>query len=122
MPPDPFPWPWRSSEGRRAVLAGAAWIALLLAWGFATLRLVPGAAPSPWSPEVAADAPLYARFDSGWYASIARDGYDPPPPPGRESEHAFFPLYPYLARALHLATGLGVFRSLLVVSWAAFLL
>ncbi len=85
-------------------------------------RLVPGAAPSPWSPEVTAEAPFYARFDSGWYAAIARDGYDAPPPPGRESEHAFFPLYPYLARALHLATGLGVFRSLLLVSWAAFLL
>jgi hypothetical protein len=71
---------------------------------------------------VAAEAPLYARFDTGWYRDIARDGYGPPPPPGSESEHAFFPLYPYLARAVHVATGLGVFRSLLLVAWAAFLL
>ena len=84
--------------------------------------LVPGAAPSPWEPGIAAEAPLYARFDSGWYRDIALDGYGPPPPPGHESEHAFFPLYPYAARALHLATGLGVLRSLLLVSYAAFLL
>ncbi len=83
---------------------------------------VPGARPSPWSAEATAEAPLFARFDSGWYAGIARDGYGPPPPPGSESEHAFFPLYPYLARAIHVATGLGVFRSLLLVSWSSFLL
>lgn len=104
------------------VLAGLLWAALLGAWGFAMHDLVPGAAPSPWTPAITAEAPLYARFDSGWYRDIALDGYGPPPPPGRESEHAFFPLYPYLARAVHLATGLGVFRSLLLVSWAAFLL
>lgn len=101
---------------------GAAWIVLLLAWGRVAMDLVPGANASPWPPEAAAEAPLYARFDSGWYADIARDGYGPPPPPGRESEHAFFPLYPYAARAVHLATGLEVFRSLLLVSWASFLL
>ena len=82
---------------------------------------VPGASPSPWPAEATAEAPLYARFDSGWYADIARDGYGPPPPAGAASEHAFFPLYPYLARGLRLATGLGVFRSLLLVSWAALL-
>jgi hypothetical protein len=82
---------------------------------------VPGAHPSPWPSEATAEAPLYARFDSGWYADIARDGYGPPPPEGAASEHAFFPLYPLLARAVHLATGLGVFRSLLLVSWTALL-
>ena len=104
------------------VLAGLLWIALLGAWGFALRDLVPGAAPCPWPKEIAAEAPLYARFDTGWYRDIARDGYGPPPPSGQESEHAFFPLYPYLARAVHVATGLGVFRSLLLVAWASFLL
>jgi len=85
-------------------------------------ELLPGANASPWPADVAASAPLYARFDSGWYADIARDGYGPPPPPGRESEHAFFPLYPYAARAIHLATGLEVFPSLLLVSWVSILL
>ena len=118
----PFPWPWRGLDNRRVVLAGFLWIALLGAWGFAMHDFVPGVAPSPWPPEVSAEAPLYARFDTGWYREIARDGYGPPPPPGRESEHAFFPLYPYLARAVHLVTGLGVFRSLLLVAWVAFLL
>lgn len=118
----PFPWPWRGPECRRLTGAACLWIALLLAWGFVLLHLVPGAAPSPWPCGIAAEAPLFARFDTGWYRDIARDGYGPPPPPGRESEHAFFPLYPYLARAVHLATGLETFRSLLLVSWAAFLL
>lgn len=118
----PFPWPWRGRENRRAVLAGVAWVLFLLAWGIAIRELAPGSSPSPWPPEAAAEAPLYARFDSGWYADIARDGYGPPPPEGSASEHAFFPLYPFLARAVHLATGLGVFRCLLLVAWAAFLL
>jgi hypothetical protein len=83
--------------------------------------LLPGRAASPWSAVVTAEAPLYARFDSGWYREIARNGYDPPPPPGQEAEHAFFPLYPLLGRAVHVVTGIGVFRSLLLVSWAAFL-
>ena len=82
---------------------------------------VPGAQPSPWASGPAAEAPLYARFDSGWYATIARDGYGPPPPEGAASEHAFFPLYPFLARAVRLATGLGAFRSLVLVSWTALL-
>lgn len=98
------------------------WGALLGAWGFAMRDVVPGAGPSPWPTDVAAEAPLYARFDSGWYRDIARDGYGPPPPAGQESEHAFFPLYPYLARAVHIATGLRVFPSLLLVAWASFLL
>ncbi len=118
----PFPWPWGGVDNRRVVLAGLLWIALLGAWGFVMHDLVPGATPSPWPPGITAEAPLYARFDTGWYRDIARDGYGPPPPQGRESEHAFFPLYPFLARAVHLATGLGLFRSLLLVAWASFLL
>jgi hypothetical protein len=66
--------------------------------------------------------PYFARFDSGWYASIARDGYGPPPAPGMESAHAFFPLYPMLARGLLLLTGLPPLWALSAVSWAAFVL
>ena len=122
MQEERFPWPWSGPESRRVAAVGAAWIALLLAWGFFATAVLPGASPSPWPADAAGDAPLYARFDSGWYATIARGGYGPPPPAGAPAEHAFFPLYPYAARAIHLATGLGVFRSLLLVSWASFLL
>jgi len=117
-----FPWPWSGPQSRRVAAVGAAWVAFLLAWGLFATTVLPGASASPWPPDAAGQAPLYARFDSGWYADIARDGYGPPPPAGVPSEHAFFPLYPYAARAIHLATGLGVFRSLLLVSWASFLL
>lgn len=75
--------------------------------------------PSPWGQSA---IPYFARFDSGWYASIARDGYGPPPSPGTESAHAFFPLYPMLARGLHLLSGLDPLWALAAVSWIAFIL
>jgi hypothetical protein len=37
-----------------------------------------------------------SRWDSGWYSSIVRDGYSYSP--GRQSNVAFFPLYPLLIR------------------------
>ena len=66
-------------------------------------------------------SPYFVRFDSGWYYSIARDGYGPPPAPRSESAHAFFPLYPLLARGLHLVSGLPPIWALTAISWAAFL-
>ena len=79
--------------------------------------MLPLARPSPWGQ---AATPHFARYDSGWYCSIARDGYGPPPPQGAESAHAFFPLYPMLARGLHLLTGLNHLWALMAVSWIAF--
>ena len=81
--------------------------------------MLPLARPSPWGE---AAIPYFARYDSGWYYSIARDGYGPPPPPGTESAHAFFPLYPMLARGLYLFTGLNPLWALTAVSWIAFVL
>lgn len=79
---------------------------------------MPIARPSPWG---TAAIPYFARFDAGWYASITRDGYGPALPPGTESAHAFFPLYPMLARGIHLLTGLDPLLVLTGVSWVAFL-
>lgn len=41
----------------------------------------------------------WARFDSGWYDRIAREGYWSTPPPG-QSPIAFFPAYPLAMRAM----------------------
>ena len=86
-------------------------------WAAFAIHVLPLARPSPWGP---APIPHFARYDSGWYHSIARDGYGPPPPRGQESAHAFFPLYPMLARGLHLLTGLDPLWALTAISWTAF--
>lgn len=94
-----------------------AWLALLHLWAAFAVHVLPLARPSPWGD---AAIPYFARYDSGWYFSIAHDGYGPPPPPGTESAHAFFPLYPMLARSLYLLTGLDPLWALTAVSWIAF--
>ncbi|MDL2716199.1 MAG: hypothetical protein PT977_00465 [Acidobacteriota bacterium] len=87
-------------------------------WAAFAMHVLPLAQPSPWGPGM---NPYFAKHDSGWYHSITRDGYGPPPAPGKESSHAFFPLYPMLARGLMLLTGLPPLWALTAVSWAAFI-
>ncbi len=87
-------------------------------WAAFAVHVLPLARSSPWG---AGAIPYFARFDTGWYFSIARDGYGPPPAPGQESAHAFFPLYPTLARGLSGVTGLAPLWALSLVSWTAFL-
>ncbi|HRY44879.1 MAG TPA: hypothetical protein P5164_13130 [Thermoanaerobaculia bacterium] len=117
-----FPWPWRGPENRKLALVVLLWLAALQLWAFVSVRALPIGRPSPWSEEATRRAPAFARFDSGWYNSIVEKGYPPPPAAGAQSEHAFFPLYPMTARAIHLATGLDSFRAAVVVSWTALLL
>jgi hypothetical protein len=49
-----------------------------------------------------------------------RDGYGALPLPGAESNHAFFPLYPILARSLHVLTGLDPLLCLTAIAWISF--
>lgn len=118
---DSFPWPWRDADTRRVTWMAVAWIAAINLWALVAIDFLPIPRRAPWEPAAAQRAPLFARYDSGWYDSIVRFGYQAPPPPGMESAHAFFPLYPELARFLHLATGLDSFQSALVVTYAALL-
>lgn len=53
------------------------------------------------SPDVYPLLNIYSRWDGGWYQSIAEGGYHFVP--GRQSNTAFFPLYPMLMRVAHLA-------------------
>jgi hypothetical protein len=76
--------------------------------------------PSGWIRHVEhahALGPLQA-WDGRWYRMVADSGYLLVP--GRQSDPAFFPLYPMLLRAGH-ATGLSYSAAGLVISNAAFL-
>lgn len=68
----------------------------LLLWGWLALTVQPQTAPGLW--HAFADWPLlngWSRQDSGWYASVALDGYYYAP--GQPSNVNFFPLYSWLA-------------------------
>lgn len=97
-----FPWPW-PGEGRRISLLVLGWVLLLNLWALVAIDVLPITRKSPWDPPSNQRAPLFARYDSGWYDSIIRFGYRPAPDVGEQSAHAFFPLYPMAARYLHLA-------------------
>jgi hypothetical protein len=63
----------------------------------------------------------FARYDSGWYYGIARDGYRFAE--GGRSNLAFFPVYPLLMRALARPFGnraQNYYVAGIVISWAAF--
>ena len=100
------------------MLLAVGWLLALHLWAAFAVHVLPFAKPSPWG---SGAIPYFARHDTGWYASIVRDGYGAPPAPGAESNHAFFPLYPILARGLHLATGLDPVLALTAVAWLSFL-
>jgi hypothetical protein len=63
----------------------------------------------------------FARYDSGWYQNIARNGYRAAD--GGRSNLAFFPLYPMLMRHVGRLFGTRAFDYYLggiVISWLAF--
>ena len=115
-----YPWPWQGSNRRLSVVV-IGWIVAMNAWALIAIDFLPISRKSPWDPIANLRAPLFARFDSGWYDSIVKYGYRPPPPPGQASAHAFFPLYPEIARLLHLMTGIDAFQTALLVTWASLL-
>jgi hypothetical protein len=106
----------------RLSLLVAAWVLALLAWGTAARRALPIEHRTRWDAALEQRAPVYAKFDSGWYRKIIESGYGPPPPHGKPSEHAFFPLYPMTAKVLHEALGLDGFIAGLVVAYACLFL
>ncbi|HZS23971.1 MAG TPA: glycosyltransferase family 39 protein [Gaiellaceae bacterium] len=61
---------------------------------------------------------VLASWDGRWYRTVAQNGYLLEP--GRQSDPAFFPLYPALLRALH-GLGLGYDTAGLLVSQIGFL-
>ena len=70
-----------------------------------------------WDVPTELRAPLFAKFDSGWYLSIIEWGYGPPPPEGKPSAHAFFPLYPSAAKVLRDTFAMDGFHAGLFVTY-----
>jgi hypothetical protein len=68
----------------------------------------------------------FARFDSGWYYAIARNGYDPSGAiAGGRSNIAFFPVYPLLMRYIGRLFGrsaLDFYVAGILVAWTSFIL
>jgi hypothetical protein len=58
-------------------------------------------------------------WDGAWYWGIAETGYGPPPAPHVQTHWPFFPLFPGLARAVHL-TGLPTTAAMVLVANMAF--
>jgi hypothetical protein len=94
---------------RKLVYIFLAWLAGLLIVGFFSLSL---SSFSQNSERYTNDPPFY-RWDSNWYISIADSGYSFSPE--KNSNIAFFPLYPALIRAGHELTGIRM-------SWVGFYL
>jgi len=65
----------------------------------------------------------FARYDSGWYEGIARNGYQYAP--GGRSNIAYFPVYPMLMRQVGRIFGryhAAFYFGGIVVSWTSFVL
>jgi mannosyltransferase PIG-V len=106
----------------RLALGVACWILALGVWGTLARHVLPLEHKIRWEIPLELRAPLYAKFDSGWYLSIMEWGYGPPPPAGKPSTHAFFPLYPFTAKVLHKTFAMDGFHAGLVVSYVCLFL
>ncbi len=101
----------------RLFLIVAGWIVALGIWGIVARNYLPMEHRLRWEIPLELRAPLYAKFDSGWYLSIMEWGYGPPPPQGKPSSHAFFPLYPLTAKVLRDTFAMDGFHAGLLVSY-----
>jgi len=92
----------------RVLSLGSAWLVWIWLIALVAQRHTPWlTGPTSWPASLQTRVTPLARWDSGWYIGLAENGYGPPPTRvGEETNHAFFPLYPLLMRALHAATGL----------------
>lgn len=101
----------------RLFLVVAAWALALGAWGMVARTYLPIEHRTRWEIPLELRAPLYAKFDSGWYLAIIEWGYGKPPPDGKPSNHAFFPLYPTAAKVLRDTFAFDGFHAGLLVTY-----
>lgn len=96
------------STNRRVLGAGILWLAWIWAVALVASRSTPWlTGPHNWAYDVERRATPLARWDSGWYVGIAESGYQAAPTRvGEETNHAFFPLFPLLMRAVARSTGI----------------
>jgi hypothetical protein len=111
------------ASSRRVLLLGAVWLAFVWSVALVAARSTPWlTGPAGSANDLARRGTPLARWDSGWYISIAESGYQAPPTRiGQETNHAFFPLYPALMRGVAAATGLDASRAGALISALALL-
>ena len=117
---------WRTPEARAASVAFFSTRTAVLFVGYMSVFMVGyrgGAAP--WKIDQNEFINLQARHDTGWYLSVAIDGYDDDPSrPDVQQNIVFFPAFPMLMRAAGRLLGGGALPTLLggtLVSCGAFL-
>lgn len=107
----------------RLLLCFVGWLALL---SFRNLPTNPGSWEIKPDGQIAVATPhlspdtfpllnINARWDSAWYHSIAKHGYSFVP--GRQSNTAFFPMYPMLMKAVHLLIPSDTDASWMLAGW-----
>lgn len=101
----------------RLALGVAIWVLALGVWGTFARAVLPMEHRLTWDIPLELRAPLYAKFDAGWYLAIIEWGYGPPPPAGKPSSHAFFPLYPWTAKVLHHTFAMDGFHAGMLVTY-----
>lgn len=116
-------------DGQHVKTRGAAFVFLV----FLVSRIVifSAMAISPWfiTPVTGAafwnlDSPILRplfRWDTGWYMSIANQGYSYNGNPGQQQNVGFFPLYPLTCRLCNVATGMAIPVCAVLLSNIAFL-
>ena len=111
-----MPWTTRRSITHVAVESSRLAIPPLVAWAAAAGSLAAAANAFSYAPLTST---TWARWDSGLYEQIARNGYTLFPCGDGTwcGNAAWFPAYPWLVRALHLF-GLPVLGTAVVVSWS----
>lgn len=97
------------STSRRALALGLVWLLWIWAVAIASARTFTWMdGPNGWTAEASAAATPLCRWDSGWYVGLADHGYGAlPTRVGEETNHAFFPLYPLLMRAVSSLPGVS---------------
>jgi hypothetical protein len=99
---------------RLVVGVWAAWSVGILILASAARRL-PVSQPDAWSPNLMSIAPALARWDSGWYYQIAKEGYRYDPHIAQNNV-AFYPLYPLLMRWVSTVIPVSAFTAGIAIS------
>jgi hypothetical protein len=110
----------RTSVNHRFSMKVLGFVVLVHAATYCGIGLLESPLESDWDPGIQAEAPPLARFDAGWFRSIAENGYFWDPATGTGNV-AFFPLYPFLIRVLTFS-GLPFFWAGYLVSHISFLI
>lgn len=119
---DSNPTNYHASEKKRIFLfilrLLVVWLIILQITAFISLNFLDLEKPHTWPQKPLKNFLYWARWDTGWYASIADHGYYLKE---GNSDVAFFPLYPLLMKLLNIIFGLDVMWAGFFISVTSFI-